>query len=112
MRPITAFLLLLTLLLASSCGSSSSTGGPGNGAIRVMHRADSPGVVDRFTIREQFGARTFEVDVNLAPGESHTVTELLPGPHDVEVVWTDNGMNTYMDIVVREGETTEVVVGR
>lgn len=106
-------LFTATALVLSACGGgSASTGGPGNGAIEVQHRADSPGIVDRFVIREQFGPRTFEVDSDLAPGESFTVTELLPGPHDVDVEWTDGGMTTYMDVVVQAGQTTEVVVGR
>lgn len=114
MRFSSMVLLLLAMVgsLAACGGGSASTGGPGNGAIKVMHRADSPGIVDRFVIREQFGPRTFEVDSDLAPGESFTVEGLLPGPHSVDVEWTDGAMDTYSDVIVREGETTEVVVGR
>lgn len=109
---VACFTLLVAAFLAACGSSSSSTGGPGNGALKVEHRVDSPGIVDRFVVSEQFGARSFEVDVNLAPGESHTVTELLPGFYDVEVEWADGGMRTYMDVLVEGGQTTELVVGR
>ena len=108
-----SFLALAAALFFPACGGgSSSTGGPGNGSLKVSHRADSPGIVDRFTVREQFGARSFEVNNDLAPGESYTLTELLPGPHAVDVEFTDGAMKTYADNFVQTGQETEVVVGR
>jgi hypothetical protein len=114
--PLAAWALLLLLFAvvgpAIGCGNTSSAGGPGNGALRVEHSPASFGVVDRIVVREHFGFRTFEFDVTLLPGDSHTVTELLSGFYDVDIRWEGGHEDTYPNVFVSQNHTTELTVSR
>ena len=112
-RLLSTLLASALLLLMTACGSSSSTGGPGSGELLVQNEVISADVVDRLVLTERATLRTFEVDVDLQPGDSHRFTELLTGFYDLDVFWVAGSTpDAYMNLFVDNGQTTVVNVSR
>jgi hypothetical protein len=108
--PFPRLALTLTLVLGlglAACGGGGSARIAGPGTLEVHNDVASFFVVEYVEVFDDFRGTLHTFDVVLFPGESLFV-DLLPGPHDVLVVYEDSAAFSFPGVYVREGFITTV----
>ena len=98
-------ILLLAAIPAVGCGGGGYYGPPA-GTLEVRNSPSSFEGIDAVEVSTPFGPID-HFDVFLAPGEREFI-DLVAGGYDVDLLWSDNWVDTIYAVGIYDGTTTTV----